>query len=114
MEPTDLEWHSVVAEEFESWIKWRITTPPGVVVGDLMLIIWNLMLRLRTALTFDELWGEIRSGLKLVEHRLQSGQAYLDDEGNVANMWLAEEIRELGEIPDEIPDFIPESWTEEE
>ena len=82
----------------------------NVAVQDILMLIRNLMARSRAALTFDQLHAWVHKLVQDAEYMLQTGIAFVTEDGDPVNMMLAEEREATGETEFGVPDTIPEDW----
>ncbi len=97
-----------ISIRFDQWFSEQVASAEGITTTEAISLMMNLMARIRTKLTLEELDAVFHEALVRVEDRLQSGNAFLDDEGNTRAVLLAEERRELGMEEIEVPDDISE------
>ncbi len=111
-EVSDFKEQYPFAYRIEVQIAEAFTSEEQIKMADILMLIRNLMARSRAVLTFDELHAWMHKLLQDSEALLQTGQAFVDRDGNEVNMILAEERKALGdEVTSlEVPDTVPEDW----
>lgn len=101
------------AYAMEVQIAEAFTQEDKVKLVDILMLIRNLMARSRAVLTFDELHEWLHKLLQDSEYLLQTGQAFVREDGTEVNMMLAEEREALGDtakVAFDVPDTVPEDW----
>lgn len=97
-----------ISVEFDDWFQDQVESDRGVTTTDVVSLVMNMMARLRTKLTSEELEVLLLAALDKIEDRLQAGTAFLNHDGTHKTVLLAEERRVLGMEEIEVPDTIAE------
>jgi hypothetical protein len=95
---------------FDRWLTPHLDEG-NIRAGDLVLVIWHIITRLRGQMTMEEIAHFISMGMNQVEERLQEGTAFRSPDGEHVNMLLAEERRALDVESFTVPDTVDQlNW----